>query len=103
MGYLTRVEDAAASIFFDSDKVLALAAASTLLAGAKLKLSAKRVCELSNLKRYDLRISLNMLEFMDYIQHAFYNVSGWNFENSYSQLTATARGNMSPSRSRISH
>lgn len=37
MGYLTRVEDAAASIFFDSDKVLALAAASTLLAGAKLK------------------------------------------------------------------
>jgi hypothetical protein len=38
VGYLTRVGDAVASIFFDSDKVLALAAASTLLAGAKLKL-----------------------------------------------------------------
>lgn len=33
-----------------------------------------------------------MLEFMDYVQHAFYNASYWNFENSYSQLTATARG-----------
>ncbi|KUJ21887.1 uncharacterized protein LY89DRAFT_387139 [Mollisia scopiformis] len=32
-----------------------------------------------------------MLEFMDYVQHAFYNASHWNFENSYSQLTATAR------------
>ncbi|KAF4612851.1 hypothetical protein G7Y89_g15521 [Cudoniella acicularis] len=33
-----------------------------------------------------------MLEFMDYVQHAFYNASHWNSENSYSQLTATARG-----------
>ncbi|KAH6680565.1 mitochondrial distribution and morphology protein 10 [Halenospora varia] len=33
-----------------------------------------------------------MLEFMDYIQNAFYNASHWNVENSYSQLTATARG-----------
>ncbi|KAH8600359.1 hypothetical protein B0O99DRAFT_649184 [Bisporella sp. PMI_857] len=32
-----------------------------------------------------------MLEFMDYVQHAFYNASNWNYENSYSQLTATAR------------
>ncbi|TVY75720.1 Mitochondrial distribution and morphology protein [Lachnellula suecica] len=32
-----------------------------------------------------------MLEFMDYVQHAFYNASHWNIENSYSQLTATAR------------
>jgi len=29
---------------------------------------------------------------MDYVQHAFYNASHWNYENSYSQLTATARG-----------
>ncbi|CZS95875.1 probable mitochondrial inheritance component MDM10 [Rhynchosporium agropyri] len=28
---------------------------------------------------------------MDYVQNAFYNKSQWNFENSYSQLTATAR------------
>jgi hypothetical protein len=34
----------------------------------------------------------DMLEFMDYVQHAFYNASHWSFENSYSQLTATARG-----------
>ena len=33
-----------------------------------------------------------MLEFMDYVQHAFYNASNWNVENSYSHLTATARG-----------
>lgn len=33
-----------------------------------------------------------MLEFMDYIQHAFYNATSWNYENAYSQLTATARG-----------
>jgi mitochondrial distribution and morphology protein 10 len=37
-----------------------------------------------------------MLEFMDYVQHAFYNASHWNFENSYSQLTATARGKQIP-------
>jgi hypothetical protein len=33
-----------------------------------------------------------MLEFMDYVQHAFYNATRWNYENSYSQLTATAKG-----------
>ncbi|TVY86132.1 Mitochondrial distribution and morphology protein, partial [Lachnellula willkommii] len=33
-----------------------------------------------------------MLEFMDYVQHSFYKASNWNTENSYSQLTATARG-----------
>ncbi|TVY12922.1 Mitochondrial distribution and morphology protein 10 [Lachnellula arida] len=32
-----------------------------------------------------------MLEFMDYVQHSFYKASNWNTENSYSQLTATAR------------
>ncbi|TVY38689.1 Mitochondrial distribution and morphology protein [Lachnellula subtilissima] len=32
-----------------------------------------------------------MLEFMDYVQHSFYKASHWNSENSYSQLTATAR------------
>ena len=36
-----------------------------------------------------------MLEFMDYVQHAFYNASRWNYENSYSNLTATARGTKS--------
>ena len=29
---------------------------------------------------------------MDYVQRAFYNASHWNIENSYSLLTATARG-----------
>src|SRR6266536_3070518 len=33
-----------------------------------------------------------MLEFMDYVQRAFYNASHWNIENSYALLTATARG-----------
>ncbi|EPE27077.1 hypothetical protein GLAREA_02991 [Glarea lozoyensis ATCC 20868] len=28
---------------------------------------------------------------MDYVQNAFYDASNWNLENSYSQLTATAR------------
>ena len=37
-----------------------------------------------------------MLEFMDYIQHAFYNATRWNYENSYSHLTTTARGKQSP-------
>jgi hypothetical protein len=36
--------------------------------------------------------TVEMLEFMDYVQHAFYIASNWNVENSYSQLTATARG-----------
>jgi Mitochondrial distribution and morphology protein 10 len=35
---------------------------------------------------------LEMLEFMDFVQHAFYKASNWNVENSYSNLTATARG-----------
>jgi len=33
-----------------------------------------------------------MLGFMDYIQNAFYNASGWNRDNSYSSITATAQG-----------
>ena len=33
---------------------------------------------------------------MDYVQHAFYNASNWNYENSYSHLTATARGMETP-------
>ncbi|TAQ84622.1 hypothetical protein B7494_g7053 [Chlorociboria aeruginascens] len=32
-----------------------------------------------------------MLEFMDYVQRAFYHASHWDHENSYSHLTATAR------------
>jgi len=32
-----------------------------------------------------------MLEFMDYVQQSFYKASHWNEENSYSNLTATAR------------
>ncbi|RKF74687.1 Mitochondrial distribution and morphology protein 10 [Golovinomyces cichoracearum] len=32
-----------------------------------------------------------MLGFMDYIQHAWYSASHWDHENSYSQLTSTAR------------
>ncbi|KAF1982453.1 mitochondrial distribution and morphology protein 10 [Aulographum hederae CBS 113979] len=32
-----------------------------------------------------------MLAFMDYVQHAFFNASQWNHDNSYSTLTATAK------------
>jgi len=32
-----------------------------------------------------------MLEFMDYVQHAFYRATNWDHENSYSHLIATAR------------
>ncbi|CCU81702.1 unnamed protein product [Blumeria hordei] len=32
-----------------------------------------------------------MLEFMEYIQHAWYHATQWNQDNSYSQLTSTAR------------
>ncbi|CAG8976116.1 hypothetical protein HYALB_00002396 [Hymenoscyphus albidus] len=32
-----------------------------------------------------------MLEFMEYVQQAFYDTTHWDRENSYSQLTATAR------------
>jgi len=42
-----------------------------------------------------------MLEFMDYVQHAFYNASKWNIENSYSHLTATARGNQACSQALV--
>ena len=31
-----------------------------------------------------------MLEFMDYVQRAFYAASGWNIDSSYATLTATA-------------
>jgi hypothetical protein len=33
-----------------------------------------------------------MIEFMEYVQNAFYNASNWNLDNSYSKLTATAQG-----------
>ncbi|KAI9733180.1 MAG: Mitochondrial distribution and morphology protein 10 [Claussenomyces sp. TS43310] len=33
-----------------------------------------------------------MLEFMDYVQRAFYSASRWDEENSYTSLTATAQG-----------
>ncbi|KAH0612584.1 uncharacterized protein H6S33_008964 [Morchella sextelata] len=32
-----------------------------------------------------------MLPYMDYIQNAFYEATDWNQDNSYAQLTATAR------------
>lgn len=34
-----------------------------------------------------------MIEFMDYVQNAFYSASLWDHDNSYSTLTATANGN----------
>ena len=33
-----------------------------------------------------------MLEFMDYVQHAFSYTSNWDRDNSYGALTATSRG-----------
>jgi len=33
-----------------------------------------------------------MIEFMDYVQNAFYSASLWDHDNSYSTLTATANG-----------
>ncbi len=33
-----------------------------------------------------------MLNFMDYVQNAFYTSTNWNRDNSYGTLTATARG-----------
>lgn len=33
-----------------------------------------------------------MIEFMDYVQNAFYSASLWDRDNSYSTLTATANG-----------
>ncbi|KAF2103862.1 mitochondrial distribution and morphology protein 10 [Rhizodiscina lignyota] len=32
-----------------------------------------------------------MFGFMDYVQHAFYNATHWNHDNSYANLTATAQ------------
>jgi hypothetical protein len=33
-----------------------------------------------------------MLDFMENVQHAFYEASHWNVDNSYGALNATARG-----------
>lgn len=33
---------------------------------------------------------------MDYVQHSFYSITQWNYENSYSNLTATSRGMCNP-------
>lgn len=33
-----------------------------------------------------------MLAYMDYVQNAFYQATSWNPDNSYVNLTATARG-----------
>jgi distribution and morphology protein 10 len=33
-----------------------------------------------------------MLDFMENVQHAFYDASHWNVDNSYGALNATARG-----------
>lgn len=35
-----------------------------------------------------------MLEFMDFVQQAFYNASRWSYENNYTNLTATSRGEL---------
>jgi hypothetical protein len=34
----------------------------------------------------------DMLDFMENVQHAFYEASHWNVDNSYGALNATARG-----------
>jgi hypothetical protein len=34
----------------------------------------------------------DMLDFMENVQHAFYDASHWNVDNSYGALNATARG-----------
>lgn len=39
---------------------------------------------------------MRMLGFMDYVQHAFYRASGWDYENVYPSLTATARSMNTP-------
>ena len=36
--------------------------------------------------------TLKMLDFMDYVQQAFFSATHWNRDNSYGALTATARG-----------
>jgi distribution and morphology protein 10 len=36
-----------------------------------------------------------MLDFMENVQHAFYEASYWNVDNSYGALNATARGSLS--------
>jgi hypothetical protein len=38
-----------------------------------------------------------MREFMHYITNAFYGVTGWNDDNTYQELNATARGMAFPS------
>lgn len=35
-----------------------------------------------------------MREFMSYVQSAFYDATGWNRDNSYSTLNATADGRL---------
>lgn len=37
-----------------------------------------------------------MREFMHYITNAFYGVTGWNDDNTYKELNATARGRFRP-------
>ncbi|CCF34360.1 hypothetical protein CH063_01127 [Colletotrichum higginsianum] len=38
-----------------------------------------------------------MREFMSYVQSAFYEATGWNRDNSYSSLNATADGTLGAS------
>ena len=38
-----------------------------------------------------------MLDFMDYVQNAFYEASHWNRNNSYGTLTATSQGKLTQS------
>jgi hypothetical protein len=37
-----------------------------------------------------------MREFMHYITNAFYGATGWNEDNTYKELNATARGRFPP-------
>ena len=39
-----------------------------------------------------------MLNFMDYVQNAFNEATGWNKDNSYGALTATSRSELHSSR-----
>lgn len=44
-----------------------------------------------------------MREFMHYITNAFYDATGWNEDNSYKELNATARGRPFLTHHRRSH
>lgn len=45
--------------------------------------------------------AVDMLDFMDHVQNAFYEASHWNVDNSYGNLNATARGKSCQVRRRL--